>query len=207
MPSAKTKNELDNKKLLLSLFFLFSAFGLFWLALQDEEGLSENDLIPVQASDEAVRKHLRKTSQKIQAQKVQAQIENFAPAPRFNEGGTQVYEASSHGLEFRPDPRLNELSHTLRREPKASGSQLPEPNEMIQNQLYEQQRWNEYKLAYRQAYAQKFIENARKHGWEIRLNEEFKIVKVKAIKKDNRQQLFTGSNGRAPDSENAEAPK
>jgi len=207
MPSPKTKNELDSKKLLLSLFFLFSAFGLFWLALQDEQALSENDLIPVQASDEAVRKHLRKTSQKIEAQKVRAQIDNFAPAPRFSEGSTQVYEASSHGLEFKPDPRLNELSHTLGRQPKASGNQVPDPKEVVQNQLYEQQKWNEYKLAYRQAYAQQFIENARKNGWDIRLNEEFKIVKVKAIKKDNRPQLFTGSNGRAPDSESAEAPK
>lgn len=208
MSSQSKKENLDGKKLLLSAFLICSALGLVWLALNDDDSINENESISVQASDEAVRKHLHKTSQKIQQQKVQAQLDNLTQAPRWSEeGATQVYEASSHGIEFKSDPRLNELTQTLERNQKPA-NRVPDPKELIQAQLYERQKWDEYTLAYRQAYAQKFIENARKNGWDIRLNDDYKIVKIRPLKKDQRPQLFNGMNSeRTPNSTDSSSPK
>lgn len=199
-----SKDKFDGKKLGLALLMLLSAVGLFWLATRDEETLSENDLIPVQLSDEMVNKHLHKTSMKIESQKVKAQIENFTKAPRLDEATTvQSYEASSHSLDFKPDPRINELATRLDSEKKQGSRPSADPKEVIQMQMYEQQKWNEYNLAYRQAYAEKFVENARRNGWEIRLNDEYKVIRVKAIKKDNRVQLF---KDRIPNSATSQSP-
>jgi len=190
MSASASKEKFDAKKLGLALFLLFSAGALFWLAASDEKSLGENDLIPVQLSDESVNKHLRKTSMKIESQKMKAQIDNFTKAPSLAENSAvQSYEASSHGLDFKPDPRINELANRLDTD-KKEATRTADPKEMIQMQMYEQQKWNEYNLAYRQAYAEKFVENARRNGWEIRLNDDYKVVKVKPIKKDNRLQLF-----------------
>ncbi len=184
------KAEFDNKKLLLSAMLLVSAIGIAWLAIREEPEINDEDeRVSVLNNEDAVNKHLRKTSQKIESQKLNAQIENYTKTPSLNGETSAVYEASSQSLDFKEDPRINELAATLGKERK-----IPEtpknPKDIVQAQLYDQQKWNEYNLSYRQAYAQRFIEKAKKDGWEVRLNAEFKIIKAKRIKKDDRPQLF-----------------
>ncbi|MEK6772579.1 MAG: hypothetical protein AABY64_01450 [Bdellovibrionota bacterium] len=183
------EKEFDNKKLLLSIMLLVSAIGIAWFAIWEEPEINDEDeRISVLNNEAAVNKHLRKTSQKIESQKLNAQIENYTKMPDLN-GGTSAYEASSQSLDFKEDPRIKELTATLGKEKKIP--EIPKnPKDIVQAQLYDQQKWNEYNLSYRQAYAQRFIEKAKKDGWEIRLNAEFKIIKAKKIKKDDRPQLF-----------------
>lgn len=185
----------DNKKILLSVLLLISAVGLFWFGLREEDETNlEDEMISLQKNEELVNNHLRKTVQKIESQKINAQIENYIKAPKLNEGAQiQSYEASSHSLDFKSDPRIDDLTATLGKNKKAS--EAPKgPKEIIHGQLYDQQKWNDYKLSYRQAYAQKYVEKAKREGWEVTLNDEYKIIRTKPIKKDNRPKLFRDVN-------------
>lgn len=184
-------NNEGKKKLFLSLLLLVSSVALFWFALKEDNAAdSDNDLISLQQNDDSVNNHLRKTARKIEVEKMKARVEAISQLKNNSEPSNFRNQQDSRLKEdFSADPRVDELAEALGKKSKTP-SEPKDPGELVQARLYDQQKWNEYTLAYRQAYADKFIENARRNGWIIKLNDDYKIISAKPVKKDLRPQLF-----------------
>ncbi len=180
-----------NKNIALSLLLLFSSIGLFWFALKEENENLDNEGVYLQQSENAINDHLKRTARKIEEGKIKVQVENLQSKNAANriEMQSTDFSSTSHSNDFKSDPRLDELTQSLgknKKEPAPPKS----PKEVIQAQMYDNQQWNEYTLSYRQSYADKFVENARRQGWVIKLDSEYKIISAKPLKKDVRPQLF-----------------
>jgi len=183
----------------LGLALIVAAFSFLWMAREgDNQSATAPGIPSAQEYEARVNSYLRETSRQIERDNMTARIENLKQAPALNESvPEEVTESSSLNVEFKPDPRIAELTQTLGRDKKQQ-EQPMDPNSLIQAQLYDQQKWNEYNLAYRTAYAKKFIENARRGGWDIKLNNEFKVIKARPLKKKKDYQLFP-ENSQATD--------
>lgn len=186
-----SKDGSVNKNIALSLLLLFSSIGLFWFALKEEDEDLDNERVYLQQSENAINNHLKKTARKIEEGKIKVQVENLQSKNAANriEMQSTDFSSTSHSNDFKSDPRLDELTQSLgknKKEPAPPKS----PKEVIQAQMYDNQQWNEYTLSYRQSYADKFVENARRQGWVIKLDSEYKIISAKPLKKDSRPQLF-----------------
>lgn len=185
-------SSMDKKNIALSLLLLFSSIGLFWFALKEDDENFDNEKVSLQQSENVINDHLKKTAKKIEEEKIKAQIENlqqYKNAENKMEMQSSDFSSNIKNDDFKSDPRLDELTQSLgknRKEPSPPKS----PKEVIHAQMYDHQKWNEYTLAYRQSYADKFVENARRQGWVIKLDNEYKIISAKPVKKDSRPQLF-----------------
>jgi hypothetical protein len=73
----------------------------------------------------------------------------------------------------------------LNRYPKQLEAQ--NPDNVIQAQLSDEDRRQAYEQAYRAQYAKQFIENARRNGYEVRLNDQNVVISVKPLRVPNGQ--------------------
>lgn len=193
----KEKSEAGLLPYFLALF-LFGSAALFWYGFQDEhEGRQHaEENLPLEFSSqsdpqEMVNRHLKDTQNKIEKQQMGARYENIKTAPRIGESDFKPAEPQTKlDFETDPDPRLSEIPSAMGREPRSREETSIEPHLQVQNQLYQEQKWNEYDKAYRAAYAAQFVENARRDGWDIQLDSEYRVMSVKPIKKQKRQELF-----------------
>ena len=60
---------------------------------------------------------------------------------------------------------------------------VSDPDHIIQQQINDNDKQNEYEAAYRENYARQFIENARAHGYQIELDSSLVVKSVKQIRR------------------------
>ena len=70
---------------------------------------------------------------------------------------------------------------------------LDTPEQKIRDEVIQDQRDSVQNTANQEAYAQQFIENARRDGYELTLDSEYRITDVKKIKKNRNPSLFDNS--------------
>ena len=191
---SQKKSSQEKKKTfaptLVALLLLLTAAFLVWSS-REVQPREPGPLSKAKNYDDLVNLHLQETYKNIQRQQIQAEIANDKEAPSLSETApNKINRPQDLSLEFKQDPRIKEIPEMTGRAVKPELPDDVDPKVVIQKRLHEEQRWNEYSQAYREAYAKQFIENARRGGWDIKLNHEFKVLSVKPIKKDNRPYLF-----------------
>jgi len=145
--------------------------------------------------EERVNRHLFNTSQTMELSREKMKLE----ADRLEREGVKPRGADStpvHPLDLSTDPRAEALLKALGRE--ATQPHGPaNPDEQIQAELFESQQLQEYSEEYKREYARQFIENARKAGYIIKLNDDYKVISVRPLRKPAENFELFQSDGRA----------
>lgn len=174
-------NNRDKFTLIAILLFFVSGYLLFQashndLHLESKSNGTSKSQSSKPASDLA-NEHLKITSMRMELEKQRAEIENSKNSPMLHEVKQQPRVAETQqDLSLMGEADLSSMSQ----EPQ---QQFVEPKYEIMYQVYKKQQEAELTEAYKAAYAREFIENARKNGYEIVLDSQYRIVSTKRIKK------------------------
>lgn len=136
-------------------------------------------------AQQVVNKYLSSTAEKlamqrklaeVQAQKINMDYPSTAP-------GT-AYVAPREGGELKEDQRADAVAEDLGVGPKVA---MPtDPMSLIHHQIFEEQRAREMNDAFKKEYARKFLENARRGGYDVVLSEDFRVISVKPLRRPTR---------------------
>lgn len=94
-----------------------------------------------------------------------------------------VVETAPPGIDLRSDSNELNAYHDMQRDRKVID--YTNPSFIIQSQITEKLKALEIKKAYNEAYIQAFLENAKAHGYEVKLDEQNRVVSVKPIRRPN----------------------
>lgn len=140
-----------------------------------------------------VNEHLRKTAEKIEMAKRQQAIRSWQLVNDYNSSvSEQAYVPPSEGANLQETDSAHEVAKDLGRSYDESQTGSGNASDLIHQQLFEAQINQQADKAYKDAYAKQFIENARRAGWDVKLDDNFKVISVKKIerKPTNQFELF-----------------
>jgi|JI6StandDraft_1071083.scaffolds.fasta_scaffold312637_1 hypothetical protein len=202
------KKSKSKRKSFLPFLFLGGAVLFLFLSFLEERGISiwkgknsryGGSSTPEPYSPEYTQKvneHLKATAQNIRIQNQAMGIENKNSLSRgralqdmdLSDDDYQGFQA----LPPRVDPQDQHLNELLRkiREPLLDREGNEGPGDVVQYELFQAQAQRDYDEAYKKAYAEAFVENARKQGFKIELTPDYRVLSVKKIVKPNRPSLF-----------------
>jgi hypothetical protein len=127
--------------------------------------------------------HLKETQQRLQLQKDEIELrKRLDDTQNFEEHPSRTHlEREPVPLELNTTDEAEKLAQDLKKNP--IGSKRPSsPEEYLQMELFKAQEAATLNAAYKEEYARQFIANARKDGWEIKLNKDFKVISVKPLR-------------------------
>ncbi|MCX7978139.1 MAG: hypothetical protein N2578_03970 [Bdellovibrionaceae bacterium] len=132
---------------------------------------------------EQINRHMKATQMKIEMERARAALEQSLVERSLNSNSpSSGYKPRiESGLDLQHDDSGSEVTSILGRQ---GGTQpyWADPADIVQQRLYEaglQERMDEMA---RQEYAREFVENARKAGWDVILDENFKVIAVRRIR-------------------------
>lgn len=192
------KQKKEDKSYLLGLALLLLAGFFIFLFLLPENEMSAvvDNSAQSKQFEERVNRHLFKTSQNMELNREKMKLE----ADQMANGGIgprrPAPAADVNPLDLSADPRAEALLQALGRDVKESKGPA-NSDEQVQAELFESQQLAEYSDEYKKEYARQFIENARKAGYIIRLNDDYKVIFVRSIRKPAENFELFHSEGRA----------
>lgn len=140
---------------------------------------------------DSVNKHLEKTAEKLEMQRQRMQVENARLAMEYSRTmPDRPIAPPGEGAELIHDQRSERIAEDLGVERRQESP--TNPMDMIHQQLFEAQRSQQLSEAYKKAYAQQFIENARRGGYEVKLSDDFRVLSVKPIRRPSGDRLYNG---------------
>lgn len=193
------QDKKDKSNLLAVALLLLSAFFvlLFLLPEAPKTRKGESGVAQTRQFEDKVNKHLFKTSQEIELSREKMRIETAKIATHGENLRPAMKGEDVHRLDFSGDPRAEALLKELGREIPVSGGPT-NADEQVQTDLFEAQQAQQYTEAYKKEYARQFIENARRAGYFIKLNEDYKIISVRPLRKPTENfDLFKSQGGGA----------
>lgn len=180
---AAEKNQKDRSSLFALLLFL-GAGALAIMSLGPDKSPKSPDKVnsaKTQKFEQTVNKHLMVTNDKMEMARERMALEN-ANVKDFNATKAQrVYESSQSGVDLSGDARAAQLANELGRGERQQV--VTGPHDVIQKELFNQEQTDAYTQAYKEEYARQFIENARRGGYKIQLDENFKVISVTPIRR------------------------
>lgn len=132
-----------------------------------------------------VDSHLKDTAYNLEADKKQRQIEAYQQLSKLHSTQAQSAYNADENFSLETDPYMQSLTDDLNRSRSAQDQNMT-PEEIVQQRLYENDQLRKSSQAYREAYAEQFIENARNAGWEIELGPNFEVLSVRKLKEKKR---------------------
>lgn len=180
----------------LGLILIF--LGFVTLLMQDfgvtgASGQIEMGSIDLKSKDtqEKINRHLQETSRKMYLQEQRSQIESRKIQEEVRKMKAQeVYHVEPSTVDI---PNANDrhyFNEQVGRGRKDFGSPQ-DPSQMIQEQLFREESERQFSEAYKKEYTRQFIENARAGGWEIKVDDSFRIISVKPIKRKPAENVFS----------------
>ncbi len=144
-----------------------------------------------------VNKHLSATDQKIRIENDLAEMrmvnppsvgDRVWPAGAKQLGGGSGSKPGTESIDLSQDSRDHNVVDDLNRNRKEYGK-YKSPDFIIQNEnAAKEQSVIATRLA-REKYAQQFIENARAHGYQVKVDENFVVIEVRKISKPASYQI------------------
>lgn len=181
----------SSQQYLLGFIFLAVAAMLAFFAFQNEEGegrFSSRLPRPVPANsaeaEKVVNKYLKETNKAIEMQRLQSKIQNQFVVPKVGEtigpkAGSKRKDTIQVG-----SGEVTQLD--------VRNYDTISPSAQIQNDLAEQQRLEEYDRQFREEYIRQFVENARKNGWKLVVDENGVIKSATPLNVEEKPRLFDG---------------
>jgi len=184
----KKHNKSANQYLtILAMGFIFCSAFLLFFAVDNHEAAEEGsaDFSSLSGSKEnaLINKHLLKTTDDLEFQKMNAQLENLKAIKSLNETKPQkpVYSAEDNFFDFDGDPRLRQLAEDVGRANDVKSRKNNDPQNVVYESMFrdEEKQKNDYQT--KVAQAKDFIAKAKKDGWAVVIDENFKIKSYKRI--------------------------
>lgn len=190
------KDKKDRLNLTPILFLLLAAFFVFLFLLPDDKAKSGKEVVQSKEFADKVNKHLFRTTQKMELTRERAAVEAAELASKGIDSNPGIDPMeTAHPLDVSTDDRADALVKALGREVQSPGS-AKAPSELIQAELFEAQQLNAYTESYKKEYARQFVENAKKAGYLVKLNDQYKVISVQRLKKPEVQyDLFESGSG------------
>lgn len=206
VPQSRNRPQsLDQKKSSkgwIGLLLFLVAIGLVYASFKSEKTKnSQQGNLNVQdqaaggigshAVDSIVNRHLKMTHQQLEVQRTRTQLENLRTVPSV---GDRLVPYEKPEIEGGVDLSLdrNELNaaRDLRRKTDYNANS---PHHEIQSDMANVESMNQYSEDYKRQYIEQFIANARAGGYEIEVDDDFVVTKVKKIKPEQQFNVFPGS--------------
>ena len=173
---------------LIGIFFLISSSFFCGYVIFEEhlnlnpEGQSDSSSIYKTNELDNVNDHLKAVSDKMELERMRTMVANL----KTSHGNTNEiikYKSPSDDepiINFSDDPRVRELAEDLGRTNELKRTPK-DPRSMVYNSVIEDRQTQKYKEAQRRQQAQEFVNKARKDGWIVNLDENFKIKSYRHI--------------------------
>lgn len=182
--------------MLLALLFFIGAGGLLMMSLSDEGAApTKKSVLRSSQYEDRVNSHLMMTNQRIEMQKEKAIIDNNKFTREYHEiQAAKPYQNDRNGVDLSVEAHAAEVAKELGRGSREERAPQT-PDELIQAEIFNQQQYADYSQAYKEEYAKKFIENAARSGWRVKLNSEFKVISVTPIRNPSGQMNTSDTGG------------
>jgi hypothetical protein len=181
MEKRPEKREKSPFLLLLILLFLGFAGYLFWphqVLHKTEKGQYSASSIQAEA---LVNKHLWMTSQAQELAQQRVKVGNEFANPKVGSSILPKPQSSEDwGVHQNIDSNETNAFEDLQRYKK--DLRVADPDHIIQGQITDANKQGQFEAAYREEYARQFIENARQHGYEVKLNDQYVVISVRPIR-------------------------
>jgi hypothetical protein len=186
----------SHKRMALFIILILLSFGVFQFALEvGKPGHGDFSSLNPRSErvEKIVNKHLSLTDQQVKLQTERALFES----EELPSVGDRLWPSAQKSPEFSPqhegvdlssDPREQVAIDDLDRHHKEYGN-YKSPNFVIQNEGYAKEKEAADKQASEELYAQQFIENARRKGYQVRLDSNRVVIDVRKIPTQGSQQL------------------
>lgn len=142
-----------------------------------------------------VNKHLFMASQQQYLRGKKAAAENSYLAPQLGDSiWPKIAKKKDLGVDHSPDTNEQNAYDDLNRYRKEL--HYTNPDQIIQGEIVDQDLQRQADADARRAYVEQFLENARRNGYAVRLDENFVVVGVSKVRErmPNNERLFD-SNG------------
>ncbi|MFN8791210.1 MAG: hypothetical protein ACK5Y2_07120 [Bdellovibrionales bacterium] len=184
------QKPVEKKQDLSWFFLLLLILGVLILLFSQSEDTQyssqrkDRGSSPVVSEEMArVNRHLKETALNLERDRVLRKIEVSRELQKLQEGHTEVpiNPAPSSALSFETDPNMARLAEELDRSQAVHDESAMTPAQIIQRRLYEAELNQKEDAAYREAYAEQLVENARRAGWDVKLGPNFEVLSVRKI--------------------------
>lgn len=148
---------------------------------------------------ESINRHLKSTAANLSLQRQSVQVQNYGLLLKNQykrqevEGDAMISEESSmHGPALNAPVEPDEWADLAAkiRDPQYSNPSVQEPGDAVQFELFQQQQDRDYSEAYKKAYAEAFVANAKKAGYEVKLSPDYRVLSVRKYAKPRAPSLF-----------------
>ena len=138
--------------------------------------IGKSSAVPDQ--NDSANKHLYLTNEKIKLENEKARIDSIVIEHRGSTNKEQVVE-----LKQEDDFNVKEKHIIDPQNQNMNTESILSPSDLVQQELFKKQMERYQDEKYREEYARQFIENARRNGYEVKLNSRFEVISVKPLKK------------------------
>lgn len=199
---AQSESKDNSNKLIATVFLGLAGLALFF-GLEEDSSVSVNPARIPQSQlkpeyTEKARKHLMMTADEVRFQEIRNRQEVLDSAPALSKTAEQRAFNPHEGLDLSSEDSAKKLAQELGRSNDQNAYAPETPDQLIQNQIFNQDQLDQYSQAYKAEYARQFVENARRGGYEVELTEDFRVLSVKKIRDPAGKSIFNYENGRAP---------
>jgi hypothetical protein len=190
---SKQNGSFDFNQLLPLGLLAVAALVLYFAMSDGSSSLDKTQSARSAEVQETVNKHLEKTAEMLEMQRRRMQIENSRLALDYGRTvAERPYAAPKEGAELIEEAQAHRVAEDIGATQDANQALPSNPMDLIHHQLFEAQAAAAADVEYKKEYARQFVENGRRAGWDITLDENFKVISVKPYKRapTNDFQLF-----------------
>jgi hypothetical protein len=182
-----------NQFRLLALALLFFAGTIAWLAIDGSDEATRTSEFPSLGTptgpgrssrhEQLVNKHLQQMQREQALKEMRMQVQNHFMAPKIGETlpmHTVPDPSEAASLDTRQEDDWTRINRDL--DPVGSDRRLREtPDQVVQDQIMAKQQAARQLRAERLAFIRNYIENARRQGYEVRVNANLVVESVRPI--------------------------
>ncbi len=205
MTGPQSSSHKDRSSLIVVLLLLGAGFLLFQYLGEEAPKKDSRQLASPKgttiksnpAYEQSVNRHLMMTNEKVEMARQRMEVDNTR-FKEFHETKAQTAYQSAEGVDLNGEGNAKSVAEDLGRgERKQSNSRSP--HDVIQSELYNAQLNQAYTEEYRQEYARQFVENARRGGYKVQLDENYRVISVTPLRKPTQSlDLFEGEGSGKP---------
>lgn len=190
MKAKKKKNENFFARLIGVFFLVSSTFFCGYVMFEDKLNLNEEgqaDFSSVRKVNDldTVNEHLKSVSDKMELERMKALVANMKVDHSNVTVRDQVNPANENQpiIDFSDDPRIRQLAEDFGRTTDLK-KRPQDPRSIVYNSVIEDRALQKQKEVERRQQALEFVSRARKDGWIVKLDENYKIKSYRRADED-----------------------
>lgn len=157
--------------------------GLLWMATNKKVNGPNRENASLSAETQKLNRFLQDGQKKMELNELGVTVENSASRseelPAFLPLDSEGSERRPMGVELEQDPAMENVYNDLYGESRGASIQTPE--ERINSRLAEKKWVNKFEREEKKMFIRNFISSAREAGYEIELNDDLVVTKVRPI--------------------------